>query len=295
MDWKKLGKMLLFPHITIVLILTPVSAVALIYAMLFLEEGDLLRIAAYVLSFYALTILCARIPYIIRLCKRFKKQNKYINIWSNDTHLRMKITLAGTVIWNGGYATLQLGLGIYHHSAWFYSLAGYYCSMAIMRLFLAQHTFHFEPGENMKKELNRYRTCGWIFLLMNLALSGMMLYMIRGDRVVQHNEITTITMATYTFTSFAIAITNVIKYRKFNSPVYSASKAISLASACVSVMTLENTMLSTFHDESMTIQTQKLFMALTGGAIALFIVLMAVYMIAKANRGMKSLEDNNER
>lgn len=289
MNWKKCGKAVLFPPVLLMLFLTPAAAGLLIYAMLFWAESNPFRIAAYLFSFYTLLVLCVRIPGAVKWYKCFKDNNKYLNIWSADVRLRMKVTLAGTVFWNCGYAVMQLGLGIYHHSPWFYSLAGYYLSLAIMRFFLARHTFQFEPREKMKEELRKYRICGWLFLLVNLALSGMMFYMIRGERVVQYNEITTIAMATYTFASFAIAITNVIRYRKFSSPVYSATKAISLAAACVSVITLEDTMLTTFQKESMTVQTQKLFLTLTGAAIALFIVVMAVYMIIKANREMKSL------
>lgn len=293
MDWKKLGKALLFPHAAVTAILIPTATAALVFAMLYLDESSPLRIAAYVLSFYTLTVVCVRVPDIIAYCKKFKNTNKYVKLWSGDVRLRMKITLGGTVLWNCGYAFLQLGIGIYHGSAWFYSLAAYYFSLALMRAFLAQYTFRYKPGERMRDELKRYRICGCIFLLMNLALSGMMFYMIRGDRVVRHNEITTITLAAYTFASFTMAIVNVVRYRKFNSPVFSASKAISLAAACVSVMTLENTMLYTFNNETMTAQTHRLFMALTGAAIAGFIILMAVYMIVRGSKQIKFTENEN--
>ncbi len=61
----------------------------------------------------------------------------------------------------------------------------------------------------------------------------MMFIMVYQGRNYGHHEITTIAMAAYTFTSFTMAIINVIKYRKYKSPVYSATKAISLSSACV--------------------------------------------------------------
>lgn len=294
MKWKKYGKALLFPPFFVMLICVLLAAGTLTYAMLYLEETNPLRIAAYVLSFYALIVLCLRFPDFVKWSKNFKKNNKYLQLWAGDVRLRMKITLAGSFLWNCGYAVLQLGLGIYHHAAWFYAFAGYYLSMAAMRLFLAYHTFHFQPRENMKKELKKYRLCGRLFLLMNLALSAMMLFMIRGERDVKHNEITTIAMATYTFATFAMAITNVVRYRKYNSPVYSATKAISLASASVSVMTLEDTMLSTFQDGRITMQTRKLFLTLTGAAIAALIVVMAVYMIVKSNREIKYLEETDE-
>ena len=36
MDWKKIGKALLFPHIAIMMVLVPVSTVFLVYSMVFL-------------------------------------------------------------------------------------------------------------------------------------------------------------------------------------------------------------------------------------------------------------------
>lgn len=291
MDWKKIGKTVLFPPAFVIGLLVPFSAGALIYGMLFLEESDWLRIAIYVISFYVLLVACIRVPKIIDLCKSIKKNNPYIRRWSEDVQLRTKIILLGNVLWNCGYALFQLGIGIYHHSIWFYFLSGYYFSLAVMRLFLLSHTFRYQFGEKRKAEWKWYRNCGWIFLLMNLALSGMLFYMVRGERSVRHSEITTITMAAYTFTSFAMAVRNMVVYKKYESPVLSASKIISLAAACVSVMTLENTMLYTFRTETMTLEKQRLLQALTGGAIALFIVVMAIHMIRKAVQEIRYMED----
>lgn len=291
MDLKKIGKALLFPHISVLIILLPVSTAALVYSMIALEEASPLRIASYILAFYTLLIWCMRGPKIVRFFVNIKRENKYIRLWSNDPRLRINITLSGHVLWNGAYAALQLGMGIYHRSAWFYTLAAYYASLAIMRFSLVRHTMRHKPGEKMQRELKRYRTCGWIFLFMNLALSGMMFYMIHENRVTHHHEITTIAMAAYTFTTLTMAIINVIKYRKYNSPAMSAAKAISLASACVSMLTLENTMLTTFSGAKMTRQVQTLFLVLSGGAISIFIIVMAIYMIAQSNKKIKSLEN----
>lgn len=290
MDWKKIGKALLVPHIAILILLLPPALSLMIYGMVVLGSEHPLTIVSYVLAFYTLTIWCVRVPSIIRYWKNFRAENKYAKRWLSDVQLRMKVTLTGNVLWNGAYAALQLGLGIYHKSAWFYSLAAYYFSLAIMRFFLMQHTVRHKPGEKMRQELGHYRACGWIFLLLNLALSGMMLYMIKEDPTTKHHEITSIAMAAYTFTSLTMAIVNVVRYRKYHSPVFSASKAISLAAACVSMLTLESTMLTTFSDQAMTIQSQTLFLAISGGGVSAFIVAMAIYMIVKANGQIKSLE-----
>lgn len=293
MNWKRIGKALLFPPAAVLIVLTPIATASLVYAMLRLEEADPIRIGTYVLSSYALTILCARIPRLVRTLREFKDSNRYLKLWTDDVRLRTNVTLSGSVLWNGAYGALQLGLGIYHRSAWFYSLAAYYATLAAMRLFLVRHTMRHKPGEQMRQELTRYRACGWVFLLTNLALSGMTFYMIYENRAVRHNEITTITMATYTFTTLTMAIVNAARYRKFNSPAVSAAKAISLAAACVSMLTLENTMLTTFRSETMTPEKTRLLLALSGGAVSVFIIAMAVYMIVQANRKLKSLEGCN--
>ena len=290
MNWKRIGNALLFPPAAVLIVLTPIAAAALVYSMLRLEETSPVRIGSYVLAFYTLVIVCVRAPKVVRSIGTFKRENKYIQTWSNDPRLRMNITVGGSVLWNGAYAALQLGLTIYYRSAWLYSLAAYYATLAAMRCSLVWHTLRYTPGEQMQQELVRYRTCGWVFLLMNLALSGVMFYRIYENRFVQHHEITTIAMATYTFAMLTVAIVNVVRYRKYNSPVLSSAKAISLAAACVSMLTLESSMLASFNKGTLSQKTIRIFLALSGGAVSAFIVGMAVYMIVQASRKLKSLE-----
>lgn len=293
MDWKKIGRAILFPPMAVLWFLLPTSLALMLYGMLKLGQTHPATIAGYVLSFYMLLVWSVRVPQIIRFFKSFKTENRYARRWLEDTRLRMNVTLTGNALWNGAYAALQLGLGIYHKSAWFFSLAGYYLTLGLMRLFLVRHTAKHRPGERMRRELTIYRTCGWVFLVTNLALSAMMFYMIYENRTVRHHEITTIAMAAYTFTSLTMAIVNVIRYRKYESPVFSASKSVSLAAACVSMITLEGTMLATFRNEAMTEQIQRLFLALSGGAVSVFIVVMAIYMIVRSNKKIRYLENEN--
>lgn len=290
MKREKILKAFFFPHIAVLLILLPVASGGMLWAMLKFGDGHAVTIAFYVLAFYAITILCIRVPSIVRCLKNFKNENKYTSLWFQDHRLRMNVTLTGNVLWNVAYGCLQLGMGIYHRSTWFCSLAAYYACLAIMRFFLVRHTLRHEPGKHQRTELIYYRTCGWVFLLLNLALSGMIFYMIRENRVTEHNEITTITMAAYTFFTLTWAIISVFRYRKYNSPAISASRAVSLAAACVSMLSLENTMITTFGDGEMTARTRQILLALTGGAISIFIVFMAIYMIINANKKIKYSE-----
>ena len=284
MNLKKLGKALLFPHISITIILIPIDTVFLVYSMVFLGKESPVAIISYVLAFYTLMVWCFKISHLVRFFKTFKDENKYAKIWLDDTRFRMNVSLYGSLIWNTAYALLQLGMGFWHHTFWFYSMAGYYITLAVMRFFLVRHTSRHKPVEKMKEELIKYRTCGWIFLLMNLTLSVMVFFMVYWNRTFHHHEITTITMATYTFTAFTMAVINMVKYRKYNSPVYSASKAISLAAASVSMLTLESTMLTTFDDGNTDALTRKILLGATGGVVSVFIIIMAIYMIVQSTK-----------
>lgn len=290
MDLKKLGKALLFPRMWVMILLLPVAAVFLVGSMVFIGTSSPIAIASYVLSAYTLTVWCFKIPYLISFFKTFKNENKYILIWRRDDRLRVKVSLYGSLAFNTVYALFQLWLGFYHHTFWYYSLAGYYISLAVMRFFLVRHTQRFTPGERMREELIKYRACGWVFLIMNLALSLMIFFMVYWNRTFNHHEITAIAMAAYTFTSFTTAIVNMVRYRKYNSPVYSASKAISFAAACVSMLTLTSTMLTAFGDGTMDLSARRLMLGLVGGAVSAVVMTMAVYMIAESNKKLKSKE-----
>ncbi len=295
MFWKKLGKALLFPHIAIMIVLVPIATILLVGSMVFIGTESVIAYISYVISAYTLTVWCARIPVAIRYFKTFKDNNKYARIWQDDTRLRVKLSLYGSFVWNTLYGVFQLWLGLYHGTFWFASLGAYYICLAAMRFFLVMHTRKYAPGERMQTELKKYRACGWVFLGMNLALALIVFFMVYWNRTFQHHMITTIAMAAYTFTAFTVAIVNVIKYRKYNSPVFSASKAISLTAALVSMLTLESTMLTTFSDGTMSVFEQKAMLGATGGVIAALIVAMAIYMIIVSTKKLKILrsEDKN--
>ena len=294
MDPKKIGKAILFPHIAIMIILVPIATVLLVGSMVFVGTESVIAYISYVLSAYTLTVWCFKIPYLIKFFKTFKNENKYAIRWRDDTRLRVNVSLYGSFAWNTLYGVFQLWLGFYHHTFWFYSLGAYYICLAVMRFFLLRHTRKFAPGEKMHTELVKYRACGIVFLLMNLALALIIFFMVYWNRTFQHHMITAIAMAAYTFTAFTVAIVSVVKYRKYRSPVYSAAKAISLAAALVSMLTLESTMLTTFGEETMTAIERKWMLGATGGVISALIVATAIYMIVVGTKKLKQIKSEVE-
>lgn len=290
MNIKRLGKILLFPHPIIAGGLFPLALGMMLCCVLMLPENHPMTIFSYALSFYGLMIFCLRIPAMLRAARRIRQENRYYLRYQSDVQLRMNISLYGAFSMNAAYALLQLGLGIRHHSAWFYAMAGYYLMLALMRLSLSRYTHRFAPGERKRLEWQRYRLCSVCLMAISLALTFFTAQFILRIRDFRHHEITAIAMAAYTFCSLTLAIVNLIRYRKYGSPVYSAAKAISLVSALVSLLTLENALLSTFGKEEGEAFRQ-IILACSGAAVIGIILAIALRMLLHGSREIRKMAE----
>jgi hypothetical protein len=293
MNWKLIGKTLLFPHIAFIILFLPISISLLIFSLIYLSSTSFVSILSYLLAFYMLVVISARVPRMITFFKKVKNENKYIKKLLSDSHLRLNISLYGSLIWNGTFAIFQLGLGFYHGSIWFYSMSAYYVMLAIMRFFLLKHTRVYKANEETEKELKTYYLCGWLLLIMNLAVAIIIFFITYWNRTFHHHEITTITLAAYTFVTFTFAIINSIKCRKFNSPIYSSVQNISLIAAVVSILTLETTMLTTFGGNNLETFRQ-IILAATGIAVSIFTITMSLIMIIKGKKQLTLLNSNKK-
>ena len=288
-DWKKIGLNLLYPHLAVIIILLPISVAFLVLSLIYLGTESIIAILSYLLAFYVLLVVCFRTPRIIKFFKTFKQENKYMKKWFSDVHLRMNVSLYGSLIWNVAFAIFQLVLGFYHKSFWFYSMFAYYIMLGVMRFFLLKHTRKYKANEETAIEVKKSILCGWLLLAMNLSLALIVFFMVYWNKTFYHNMIITIAMATYTFFTFTFAIINLVKYRKYKSPVYSSAKTITLIAGAVSMLTLETTMLTTFGTTESPLFSQ-IMLSLTGVAVIGFAITMAIIMIVKGNKQLKEIK-----
>ena len=86
------------------------------------------------------------------------------------------------------------------------------------------------------------------------------------------------------------SIINIIRYRKYNSPIYSAAKMISLIASIVSMLALEIAMLTTFGTEDIDFFNQ-IILILSGFAISIFVITMAIIMIIKARKKLVEFDN----
>ena len=289
MNWKKVLLRLLYPRLIVIICLLPISVIVLVFSLTSLSATSIIAIVSYLLAFYLLIVISIKMPKLIYKIKKFKRENKYAKKYFSDAHLRIRISLYSSIIWNVAFAIFQLILAIQYNSFWFYSLFIYYVVLGIIRVFLVKHTKKYKVNEQERLELKKYVNTGWLLLFVNYALTIIVFFMVYYNRTFYHHMITTIAMACYTFLTFTFSIINSIRYKKYKSPVYSATKNISLISGAVSMLTLETTMLTTFGTDTSRLFNQ-VILSLTGFAVISFAIIMAINMIIKGNKKLKAIE-----
>lgn len=161
-----------------------------------------------------------------------------------------------------------------------------------MRYFLLKETLKNKPEKDLFMELLHYRFCGILLLVMNIALAVIVFYIVWQNRGFEHHYIVTIAMAAYTFTAVTKSIVNVVRFRRYESPVMSAAKAISLAAAFVSVPSLETAMLTAFGGQN-NFAFRQIIIAATGAAVSFGILAMAVYIIIHSTKEIRLEKNRN--
>ncbi len=140
------------------------------------------------------------------------------------------------------YIVMKLVSGILYRSTWFIALAVYYILLAVMRFLLVRRL----NVQDEVSELRRYRLCGVMLLFMNQALADIVIFMVHQNQGFDYPGLLIYAMAAYAFYAVILAIVNVVKTRRHNSPILSAAKAINLVAAMVSILSLETAMLAQF-------------------------------------------------
>lgn len=292
MDWKKIGKKLLFPPVWLMLLLVCVSAAGLV--AVFVNGWDTAPVAygIYVLAFYtlsAVTVFCVMV-----LPKQYGKikgkilANPLGNRYATDAVFRTKVSLNLSLGINLLYVAINVLSWYLYRSWWFVCLAVYYVILSVMRFLLVRYVRLNDIGANRYGELKRAVACSYIMLLLNLFLSGAVLMVVYQNKGYEYHGIMIYVMAMFTFYNATSAIIDLIKYRSFESPVMAAAKVISMAAALVSMLNLETAMFAEFGAD-MAKADQQLMIMLTGAGISITVIIMAVYMIVRCTRQIKKI------
>lgn len=294
MDWKKIGKKLLFPPVWLMVLLTIASAVALTFVFIKGMEQSVPAYIVYVLAFYTLSTVSVFCAFV--LPKQYKeiKQKIYDNPLGNrfmtDRVFRTNVSLTVSLL----ISMLYVGINVWSwhmlQSWWFMVLAVYYAIMAVMRFLLVRYVRIQKIGTSLLKEWKRARICAYILLLINLSLSGAVLMILYQSKGYDYSGVMIYVMALYTFYSAIHSIVDIVRYRKLGSPVMSTAKIVSLSGALVSMLNLETAMFAQFGAD-MSPENQRIFIILTGAGVSITVVTLSVILIVNANKEIRRIKN----
>ena len=288
-----LKKIFKLPPIPTILISIP-SYVLVIYVLVNDMEDKVISYAAYTLSAYALIITVTGIAGIVRLIRQRIENHPFVKKalsipllekYLNEVTFRTETSLYQGFLINLLYVALKFASGIYYNSIWFVSLAGYYFLLALMRFSLLHYVR--SRKDDRCSEWKRYRFCGIILLVMNQALTAIVVIVVRQNKGFEYAGFLIYAMALYAFYAVITSVINVVKFRKYGSPIMSAAKAINLTAALVSMLSLETAMLAQFGGDD--VAFRQIMTSATGAGVCVIVLGMAVYMIAKSTKALKSI------
>lgn len=293
-NWKEIVRKLLFPPVWVVMFLAVISTVALVEVFVHGWEMSLPAYVIYVLAFYTLTVVCVFcwkvLPRYYRAVMLKIHANKYLDRYMTDAVYKTNVGLYRSLAINLIYVVVNAVSGYIYQTYWFGIFAVYYAIIAVMRFLLVRYVAKHPIGSDRMGELKRARLCAYILMTVNLVLSGAVLMMVFFNRGFQYQGILIYVIALYTFYITTTAIIDMVKYRKYKSPVMSITKVIKMAAALFSMLFLETAMFAQFGADTAE-ETKRLMIMLTGAGISVIVVSMAVYMIVQTSKEIKFNKD----
>lgn len=205
--------------------------------------------------------------------------------YKQDRIFRASVNLQLVMVLNYLYAAYNLLIGLQSGSMWLLSLGIYTLMLAIVRtdLTLSHHRGRKLPPDALPRHESRcYRRVAWSLLALNVPIGGLTLLMVSGQSVSALPGHLIYLSALYTFVMMFLAISNLIRFRKFGSPILSAAKVLSLVAALLSLLSLL-TLQSALIDRFGTAQGSfRLMMTrLTGSAVYAAVLIIAVWMLRR--------------
>lgn len=272
---------LIHPNNKIIISAFGIIVLSLAYLILLNKFNTFESYILYLVMTYSLIIIVIKIYELLNIkINKIINKNEFLVKYKNDYKLRHKISLYSSLALNTLYAVFKFILGIYYKSLWFIVFSLYYSLLIIVRMNIVK-----ENNKTIKDEWLQYRKCGIIMLFMNVILTMIILVIINMKITIKYHMYIAILMAVYTFYIMVSVIIDLIKYRKLNSPLISATKIVNFITSLISMLSLEVVMLSTFGENR--IEFNEIMIMATGGGFGIIITFLCMYMIIKSTEWLK--------
>jgi len=198
-----------------------------------------------------------------------------------------------SLAFNIAYAICNCIIGFLNPSWWFITVGAYYTVLAITRFSVLQ--VKRKANGDYDTELFARRITGILLVLLSFCIIGVNIMSAVKDRGTAFHEIVMIAIATYTFTKITVSIIGMVKAKRSASSVLKTLRNISLADACVSIYTMQRSMLVSFPGmETSEILLLNIF---TGTAVWIVVLLLGINLIGGkyTNMAKSKIAKTNEK
>lgn len=220
--------------------------------------------------------------------KARKRALGMVKDYQEDAWFRAEASVWFSVVINVFYSAYQTIQAIRYNRAWFMALAIYGIMVTVTRGVILRY---LRPdAEDGREELERYRNCGQLLIM--LALSVALLALVvnyAGEHPVYPGTMIYV-VSGYTIFMVFSSISNLIIYRKLESPLISASKQVSMACALVSLYSCQAAVLALYAVGEYSWLRNRLNVG-SAVIICLIILLFGAHIINRASRALAGKED----
>lgn len=275
------------------------------------QEQSFWHFLLYIFSAIGLAYCVYTIVYLAPKIKAkiltFLRSHKITNSMLESFGYRTIIFSIFSFIFNIAYVIFMGVLAFMTKSFWYISITAYYLVLILMK----GNVLYFKYAERKQKKhsLNKvslpnelefseqnnafdpvlrqaqtFRYCGIMFLFLTVALSGIIVLVYTSNMYFEYAGLLIYVIATFTFYRLTLSIINLFKARKQDDLYVQSIRNINLASACVSIVVLQVALFQAFSPQSNT----SIANALTGGAVAIIILSLGIYMIVKSTQILKA-------
>lgn len=218
--------------------------------------------------------------------------NPFTRRIAGDYRYRTVLFAVLGLVLNVIFALFNGVIGIYSQSAWYGTLSVYYILLSVMRFLAVRYDRRMSKREEnnqlLAEEISVYHKCGILFLVMTVALGGMVILMVCEEEGKRYPGFLIYAVAAYTFYKITISIVNLVKVKKFKSPLLMAIRDIGYIDACVSILSLQTAMFASFGDGQKFLI--KLMNGITGSVVCVLVLGIGSYSVHSANKMRRRLK-----
>lgn len=215
-----------------------------------------------------------------------KPLRRFYQSYKDDPWLRAATSTKVSAVINLFFVFYQAYNAYRRQSLWFAALSGYYAWLTFMRVNIV--TYMQTMAADGREELRRYRKCGIWLLMLTTVLMVLGIVSNRFGYRPHYTKPMLVVVALFALYNVTNSAINLHKWRKLEDPLISASKALSLSCALVSLYSLQTAAFGVFAAQS-NAAIINFFNYATPVVIFLIIAGISLFIILRVNWVLKAI------